>query len=186
MWGLVFHLCWRQEADWPPTSPDEGDQLDGQPCPCRGCDRWQTHRTLLLPANHQSNVEATVGVQYQHSVSPHYEALLLISPLPEAQQKPIIRVPSVFLSTAPVTPHMHPGQSSAAFVHALTDRKRNNSTNRPILWITGEHKPQFWVLLPQISCVPSAKRSYRGTTGKSNLELLDHTGSIRGWRKICT
>ncbi|KAI9529749.1 hypothetical protein NQZ68_007988 [Dissostichus eleginoides] len=35
-------------------------------------------------------------------------------------------------------PHMRSGRRSAGFVDALTDGDRNSSTNRPILWLTGE------------------------------------------------
>lgn len=35
-------------------------------------------------------------------------------------------------------PHMFSARSSVAFVDVLTDGNRNSSTNRPILWLTGE------------------------------------------------
>lgn len=134
-----------EAAGCPPTFPVECDQLERQPGLrmkplCRVCDRQQTQRALhtacLIIRPHGGGGQGNsmwCAISAQCTAS--HPALLLILSWPHAWPKTIIPSPLVLQ----FLPHMCSGQSSSACVDALTDRKRNSSSNRPIVWLTGEH-----------------------------------------------
>lgn len=103
-----------------------------------GCDRQPTQRALILPSNYQT----TWGTSLQHTVDHSGSACSFASlhcvtfcPCPwHSPGASSVSSPLVLQ----LLYHMRSGRSSAAFVVVLTDGNRNSSTNRPILWLTGE------------------------------------------------
>ncbi|KAK9516655.1 hypothetical protein VZT92_024574 [Zoarces viviparus] len=97
------------------------------------------------PSHWLSNYQATWGtsktahgVRYRLSVFLHILHCVRFCPC----LKPSQEASSVSSASPPLVllllPHMLSGRRPAAFVDALTDGNRNSSTNRPILWLTGE------------------------------------------------